>query len=210
MHRTNGIGFKVAISILIAISLGISWLPAAAASRPDDPVKPAPADDSALSDVVMGHLVVKTGEVRINGNASETGATVLTDSEVSTSRDTEAVIDLGVNGRIDLGSGTTVRMKFEADLIFVESECGRVEVDVFRGQVDVKEPDEEIIPAGEDEEYGDQIEATAPMGSHFRIDCEGRKVLAWLPLSLSSLLLLGFRSNSVDVLGPPPATPNTP
>ena len=219
MKRAQGRSFRAAISLLVITSMGISWLSAQANTAKSDSQQPQASQAKQLDGTVLGQLVLKTGDVTINGNEMESGATVLTDSEISTDSDTEAVIDMGPNGRIDLGSRTTVRLRFEKDQIYVKSECGRVEVDVFRGHVHVKEPDVELIPAGEDEEYGDSIEAYAPLGSHFRVDCEHRNLIAILPLSLTSLLLLGLRDNGdttgTDVTAPPsgelpPATSTTP
>jgi hypothetical protein len=218
MKAAQGRSFRAAISLLVIVSMGFSWLSAQANTAKSDGQETPVSQARPLDGTVLGQLVLKTGDVTINGNEVESGATVLTDSEISTDSDTEAVIDMGPNGRVDLGSRTTVRLRFEGDQLYIKSECGRVEVDVFRGHVHVKEPEVETIVADEDEEYGDSIEAYAPLGSHFRVDCEHRKLIAILPLSLSSLLLLGLRksgSTDTDVIAPPegelpPATSNTP
>jgi hypothetical protein len=120
---------------------------------------------------VAGTLVVNKGSVNINGNSVQTGATVLSASRIVTGSNGLAVIDLGPQGRIEIRDDTTVTLTYAPGMVHIKAECDEVEIEVTRGQVDVKLPEIKAIVAGEDETYDDMVEATTNGSTDLIIDC---------------------------------------
>ncbi len=140
-----------------------------------------------------GTLTVKAGQVTINGNAAQTGATVLTGSVISTSSNGKAIIDLGTLGRVEIGDNTTVTLTCVANLIEIKTSCSRTEVEVRRGTLDVKSPKTETLVAGKKEHYDGGIDATSS-SVDVKVECEGRKAggLFIGPGLLGLLALIGL------------------
>jgi hypothetical protein len=165
-----------------------------------------------------GTLTIRDGEVTINGNAVQTGATVMTGSRITTDSDGVAVIDLGGLGRIEIRDDTTIILNILPGGVHIRSECGRTYVKVTRGQVEVRSPKSEVIPAGEDEAYGESIEAVTNASADFVVDCGGHKpwALLFAPLGLLALLGLsaskatGIAVGDTDTDTPPPVSPFAP
>lgn len=140
-----------------------------------------------------GTLTVKHGQVTINGNAAQTGATVLTGSVVSTSSNGEAIVDLGALGRVEIGDNTTVTLTCVASLLEIKTSCSRTEVEVRRGTLDVKSPKTETLVAGKKEHYDGGFDATSS-SVDVKVECEGRKAggLFVGPGLLGLLALIGL------------------
>jgi ribosomal 50S subunit-recycling heat shock protein len=137
-----------------------------------------------------GTLTVKGGSVTINGNPAQTGATVMSGSVVSTGSGA-AVIDLGPAGRVEVGDHTTATIICVAGSVEVRTNCNKTKVEVKRGQVDVKTPKVETIPAGKSETYSGGIDATAPAGVDMEVECVGKKAGgAYIGAGLIGLLAL--------------------
>lgn len=139
-----------------------------------------------------GTLTVKEGQVTINGNAAQTGATVMTGSTVATSSKGEAIIDLGTLGRVEVGEGTTVTVTCVAGFLEVRSNCSRTEVEVKRGTVEVKSPKTETLTAGKKETYDGSVDFTSTGGVDVKVECEGRKGAWFTPGLLGLLALIGI------------------
>lgn len=122
-----------------------------------------------------GTLTVKAGQVTINGNAAQTGATVLTGSVISTSSKGKAIIDLGALGRVEVGDSTTVTLTCVAGSLEVRTNCSKTEVEVRRGSVDVRAPKSETLTAGKKQKYDGAVDLTASGGVDVKVECEGSK-----------------------------------
>ena len=124
-----------------------------------------------------GALTVKAGQVSINGNTAQTGATVLSGSVISTNSHGKAVIDLGSVGRVEVGDNTTITLTCVAGLLEIRSTCSKTEVEVRRGAVDVKAPKVETL-TGKKSKYDGSVDMTSTGGVDVKIECEGNKAAA--------------------------------
>jgi hypothetical protein len=122
-----------------------------------------------------GTLTVIAGRVTINGNAAQTGATVLTGSAISTDSKGKATIDLGAAGRVELGESTSVTLICVGSSIEIRSNCSKTEVEVRRGTLEVKTPKAETLVAGKEHTYDGAFDASSAGGIDVKIECEGRK-----------------------------------
>jgi len=144
----------------------------------------------APAQACTGTLTVKSGTVTINGNTAQTGATVMSGSVVSTGAG-GAVVDLGPNGRIELGDHTTATIICVGGSIEIRTNCEKTEIEVRRGQVDVKSPKVESLAAGKEETYSGAVDATAAAGVDMQVECKGRKYAgAYTSAGLIGLLAL--------------------
>jgi hypothetical protein len=139
-----------------------------------------------------GTLTVKAGQVTINGNAAQTGATVMTGSVISTSSKGKAIIDLGALGRVEVGDNTTVTLTCVAGSLEIRTNCSKTEVEVRRGAVDVRAPKVENLTAGKKQKYDDAVDLTASGGVDVKVECEGRRVAGGAYISPGLLGLLAL------------------
>ncbi len=139
-----------------------------------------------------GTLTVKAGQVNINGNVAQTGATVMTGSVISTSSKGNAIIDLGALGRVEVGDNTTVTLTCVAGSLEIRTNCSKTEVEVRRGAVDVRAPKAETLSAGKKQKYDGAIDLTASGGVDVKVECEGRKVAGGAYVSPGLLGLLAL------------------
>jgi ribosomal 50S subunit-recycling heat shock protein len=151
--------------------------------------------DPALAQECTGALTVKAGQVTINGNAAQTGATVMTGSTIATSSNGKAIIDVGTLGRVEIGENTTATLTCVAGSLEIRTSCSRTEVEVRRGTVDVKSPKMETLTAGKKAKYDGGVDATSTTGVDVKVECEGRKAGAGLfvgPGLVGLLALIGI------------------
>lgn len=160
-----------------------------------------PAVNPADVQDCTGTLTVKAGHVTINGNAAQTGATVLTGSIISTSSNGKAIIDLGALGRVELGDNTTATLTCAAGSLEVRTSCSKTEVEVRRGSVDVRAPKSETLVAGKKQKYDGAVDLTAQAGVDVKVECEGRKVAGGLYVSPGLLGLLALVGVGAAVAG---------
>jgi len=139
-----------------------------------------------------GTLTVKSGQVTINGNAAQTGATILTGSVIATNSNGKAIVDLGALGRIEIGDKTTVTLICAANLLEIRTTCSKTDVEVRRGILDVKSPKTETLVAGKDQDYDGGIVATSTGGVDVKVECEGRRGGAALFIGSGLLGLLAL------------------
>lgn len=132
--------------------------------------------DPVLAQDCTGTLTVKVGQVTINGNAAQTGATVMTGSTIATSSNGKAIIDLGALGRVEVGDNTTVTLTCTAGSLQIRSNCTRTEVEVRKGLLNVSSPTAGTLAAGQKATYNGGVDASSTGGIDVKVECEGRKV----------------------------------
>jgi ribosomal 50S subunit-recycling heat shock protein len=204
---------KAFLSLVLAVTVtSVFSLRSFAASETKDSLAGPVAQDCS------GTLTVKGGSVTINGNPAQTGATVMTGSVISTGSGA-AVIDMGPAGRVEVGDHTTATIICVGGSIEVRTNCSKTKVEVKRGQVDVKTPKVETLPAGKSETYSGGIDATAPAGVDMEVECVGKKAAgAYASAGLIGLLALigvgaavaigvGVSDNDSDSRSSSPAVP---
>jgi hypothetical protein len=81
---------------------------------------------------LVGEITV-TGQVTVNGQPAISSSTVLSGSTIVTSADSSAVINLGKAGRVELGSDSSVTLKFTDDSIVGMVSQGKVRVSTAAG-----------------------------------------------------------------------------
>lgn len=132
--------------------------------------------DPALAQDCTGTLTVKAGQVTINGNAAQTGATVMTGSTIATSSNGKAIIDLGAVGRVEVGDNTTVTLTCAGGSLQIRTTCTRTEVEVRKGSLSVTSPTAGTLTAGQKAKYTGGVDASSTGGIDVKVECEGRKV----------------------------------
>lgn len=76
-----------------------------------------------------GKILQLTGEVTVNGTKAVAGASVSSDSAITTGQNSSAVVSLGKLGRVEVLPQTTMKLSFADDKVSVEMlEAGRVRV----------------------------------------------------------------------------------
>lgn len=158
--------FKSATSIVLVMALVTLFaMRSLAAAGSQDDSKPAAAPAAAPSQDLTGTLTT-TGYVTVNGNEARTGATILSGNSVATGPDSDATIDLGSLGRIQLRPDTKIKLILAPNncRIVVEqcgslthtvpagvvaevtkTEPGLMEVAVLPGEAKVKSGNEEMV-----------------------------------------------------------------
>lgn len=76
-----------------------------------------------------GKLLQVTGQVTVNGARAVAGATINSDSAITTGRNSSAVVSLGKLGRVEVLPQTTMKLSFADDKVSVEMlSAGRVRI----------------------------------------------------------------------------------
>jgi hypothetical protein len=135
-----------------------------------------PIFDPTLVQDCSGTITVKSGQITINGNVAQTGATVMSGSTIATSSNGNAVIDLGALGRVEVGESTTVTLTCAGGSLQIRANCSRTEVEVRSGTLNVTSPTTATLTAGQDAEYDGSVEANSTGAIDVKVECEGRKV----------------------------------
>ena len=161
---------RASTSLVLALAIATAFtLRSFAAPEASRAAGPAFAQDCT------GTLTVSAGQVTINGNAAQTGATVMSGSAIATGSNGKAIIDLGPAGRVELGENTSITLTCVAGSLAIRSGCGKTEVEVRRGALDVKTPKTESLAAGKKETYEGAFDATSSGAVDVKVECEGRK-----------------------------------
>ena len=206
--RLQRASISLALAMVVATVFTLSSFAAPEISKAI--VEPTVAQDCT------GTLTVKAGQVTINGNAAQTGATVMSGSSIATGSNGKAVIDLGALGRVELGDNTTVTLTCAGGSLQIRSSCTRTEVEVRRGSLNVTSPKAETLGAGKKETYNGGINANSTGAIDVKVECEGRKVGAGLfigPGLLGLLALIGVGAGvaiGIAVGGGEESTPSSP
>jgi len=150
------------------------------------------AGDSTLAQDCTGTLTVKSGTVTVNGNAAQSGATILTGSVIATSGNGSAIIDLGAAGRIEVKGNTAVTITCAGGTVHIRTNCSKTEIEVKSGSANVTAPSTETIAAGKGKDFGGALEADLSAGAIVEVECEGHKGggALWVGPGLIGLLAL--------------------
>lgn len=162
---------RTSISLVVAMAIATVFTLSSFAAPEATKAVVAPA----LAQDCTGTLTVKAGQVTINGNAAQTGATVMTGSAITTSSNGKAIIDLGALGRVEVGDNTTVTLTCAGGSLQIRTNCSRTDIEVRRGTVDVKSPKAETLAAGKKAKYDSGVDATSTGGVDVKIECAGGK-----------------------------------
>lgn len=87
---------------------------------------------------------VRDGEaptVLVNGEASKSGRSIFSSSNISTPDDTTATLSVGKTGRVELGPNSSVDFYFDDDAINAELKSGKLTVQGAQGTVKVRTND---------------------------------------------------------------------
>jgi hypothetical protein len=116
-----------------------------------------------------------SGEVDINGYRAESGATVLSGSQVTTRRNSIASVDLGPLGRVILRPDTSIQLNLAPGTARVRTQADHIRVVVLHGQLSVASGRGNYALAdGEDIEFAGAIEATPSSGTVFTVQNQGQ------------------------------------
>jgi hypothetical protein len=154
------ISFALAAAIATVFTLNSLAAPNAGSTAIDPPM----VQDCS------GTLTVKSGNVTINGNPAQTGATIVSGSVIATSSSGKAIVDLGPLGRVELGDNTTVTVTCAGGSVTVRASCSTTEVKVNSGQVTVNS---ETVSAGGKKKVDGAADITAGAGANWSVECGG-------------------------------------
>ena len=161
---------SISVVLAMAIMMVFSLRSFAAPEIVTPTFDPTPVQDCS------GTVTVKAGQITINGNVAQTGATVMSGSTIATSSNGNAVIDLGALGRVEVGENTTVTLTCAGGSLQIRANCSRTEIEVRTGSLSVTSPTTATLGAGQDAEYNGAVEATSTGAIDVKVECEGRKV----------------------------------
>jgi hypothetical protein len=165
-HQKASISIILAVAVVMVFSLRSFAAPEISNAVPDP----------LFAQECTGTLTVKSGQITINGNSAQTGATVMTGSTIATSSNGEATIDLGALGRVTLGENTTVTITCAAGSLQIRSTCIKTEVEVRSGTLNVTSPTAATLTAGQDAKYDGGIDANSTGAIDVEIECDQPKV----------------------------------
>jgi hypothetical protein len=133
MCRKSIISLLLVFTVATVFSLNSFAAPQSPTKVADDSVKVASANDPMPQSYPTG-MLTGTGTLLVNGNAVQSGATVVSGSIVATDVNSDAVLDLGVLGRINLRPSTEIRIVLSANRSEVElRRCGSMTQSVPTG-----------------------------------------------------------------------------
>lgn len=188
---------------------------------------PQPDTDTLIESLTLDPAFVQEPSGILNGSATvndiemESGATITSGSKIETGS-SSAVIDLGPLGRIEIRPHTSIVLVFAAGMVSIKNLCSPFEVDVVRGQAQVREGSDapETRVPGEDEELDESGEVTTTGGTNLILDCDDDPA-AYIGPGLGGILgmigvgaaifvgiALGDETDSFEV--PPPISPMRP
>jgi hypothetical protein len=112
MSEVEDMKIKSVLSLILAVTVATVFSIRSLAFF--EPGETEPKDKKASSkDAAPTGALTTTGYVTINGNEARTGATVLNGDVVTTGPDSDATIDLGPLGRIQLRPDTSIKLTLE-------------------------------------------------------------------------------------------------
>jgi type 1 fimbria pilin len=124
MSRKSIISLLLILTVASVFSLNSLAVAQSSGKAADDPARPVIAGEALPQAELTGTLVI-TGTVTVNGNVVQNGATITSGSIVATNGDSDAAIDLGPLGRINLRPSTEIKVSFTATSVDVElRRCG--------------------------------------------------------------------------------------
>ena len=90
---------------------------------------PSHARSAVQDPPVVGTLTDVIGRVRINGTSAISGATVFSDSTVTTAKGSSAVVSLGKLGRVEMMPSTRMLLRYDDSSITIMLSAGVVRVE---------------------------------------------------------------------------------
>jgi hypothetical protein len=133
MCRKSIISLLLVFTVATVFSLNSFAAPQLPTKVADDSLKVALANDPMPQSYPTG-MLTGTGTLLVNGNAVQSGATVVSGSIVATDVNSDAVLDLGALGRINLRPSTEIRIVLSANRSEVElRRCGSMTQSVPTG-----------------------------------------------------------------------------
>ncbi|HJY84996.1 MAG TPA: hypothetical protein VKK81_28430 [Candidatus Binatia bacterium] len=119
-------------------------------------------------------ILMASGEVDINGYRAESGATVLSGSQVTTRRNSIASVDLGPLGRVILRPDTSIQLNLAPGTARVKTQAEHIRVVVLHGELSiVSGRGNYALADGEDIEFAGAIEAIPAGGTVFTVQNQG-------------------------------------
>jgi hypothetical protein len=170
--RPNYQRAAISIALAMAVATVFTFSSFAAPEVTKSVVDPVSVED------ITGTLTLTVGEVTINGNAVQTGATVMNGSTVSTGMNGKGIIDLGASGRVEVGDNTRVTLTSVGSLLQIRSSCARTEVEAKKGSVNVISPVAETLAAGQKGKYDGTVELTSTGSFDVKVQCDDRRTRA--------------------------------
>jgi hypothetical protein len=167
--RTSYRQAPISIVLAMAVAMVFSFSSFAAPDISTSVIDPLLVQDCT------GTLTVKGGQVTINGNAAQTGATVMTGSTIATSSNGKAIIELGAMGRVEIGDNTSVTLTCAGGSLQIRTSCSRTEVEVRSGSLNVTSPTAGTLGAGQKQTYSGAVDASSTGKIDVKVECEGRK-----------------------------------
>ncbi|HXG67819.1 MAG TPA: hypothetical protein VNO70_22150 [Blastocatellia bacterium] len=158
----------------------------------------AAVDFDALFVQQPSGTITVSGEVKINDNKAESGATVMNESVIETEEDGDALIDLGPLGRIQLRPNSKIKLNLSANSCIIDmEECGSLthtvpagvtsevrmkeskltQVSVYRGEARVNgkvgqsQSDGTLVRATEVRNFDSLSNATATGEATYTVNC---------------------------------------
>jgi hypothetical protein len=126
MCRKSIISLLLVITVATVFSFNSFATPQSSAKAVESTVTVAVATETLPQSDLTGTLVI-TGTVLVNGNVVQNGATVMSGSTVTTNGDSDAALDLGALGRINLRPSTEIRLILAPNKVEVElRRCGSI------------------------------------------------------------------------------------
>ena len=159
----------ISVTLAAAVMMVFTFRAFAAPEISKVVVDPVPVQDCSWT------LSVKSGQITINGNVAQTGATVMSGSTIATGSSGKAVIDMGALGRVEIGEATTVTITCVGGTLQIRSSCSKTEVEVRSGSLNVTAPTTATLGAGQKAKYDGGIEANSSGAIDVQVECEGRK-----------------------------------
>lgn len=133
MCRKSIISLLLVFTVATVFSFNSFAAPQPLAKAADDAVKVVTANEPMPQSDLTGTLT-GTGTLYVNGNAVPSGATVLNGSVVATDANSDALLDLGALGRINLRPSTEIRILLSPNKSEVElRRCGSMTQSVPTG-----------------------------------------------------------------------------
>jgi hypothetical protein len=184
--------------LILSLTAALSLSSLAAPQLVDRTGVPVSLDLPVVDELVAAQgpsgTLTGVGEIKVNGNPAQTGATVLSGNTIETGRDGDASIEMAQLGRVQLRPSTEIKLTMESGRyeVLVE-DCGSVtatvpagvsavlrmaesqltEVAVTRGEVRVRAGgSDEVLKAGESKTFQGGIESVTASGDAiFTVNC---------------------------------------
>jgi len=169
------IRFRSLLSFVLIISLASIFSLGSFAAAGDEGLvtKRVGLTAGGLLDAPAATLMA-SGEVDINGYRAETGATVLSGSQIATRRNSIATVDLGSLGRVILRPDTSIQLNLAPGTARVNTQSEHVRVVVLHGQLSVaSNRGNYTLVDGEDIEFAGAVEAIPDGGTVFTVQNQG-------------------------------------